>query len=73
MVSFTVHSVICHLGPALNSGHYITALSVPGSLLGRTAGWKWLLCDDGCEPRLANARDLDIIASNAYIVGLVKS
>ena len=47
MVSYTVRAVICHLGSTLSSGHYITALSVPGSLLGRTAGWKWLICDDG--------------------------
>ena len=73
MISCTVHSVVCHLGTTLSSGHYITALSVPGSLLGRTAGWKWLICDDGHEPRLASARDLDVIACNAYIIGLVKS
>ena len=33
MVSYTVYAVICHLGVTWHSGHYITALSVPGSLL----------------------------------------
>ena len=57
----------------LRSGHYITALNIPGSLLGRSSDWKWMTCDDGRDPRLASARDLEIIAANAYIIGLVKS
>ena len=73
MVGHKVLFVICHLGTSLNSGHYITALSVPGNLLGRSAEWKWMLCDDGREPKLASARDLETIAQNAYIVGLARS
>ena len=60
MVSYIVLFAICHLGSTLRSGHYIAALSVPGRLLGRSSE-KWMICDDGREPRLASARDLETV------------
>ena len=38
MVSYTVLFAICHLG----------------STLGRSSEWKWMICDDGRDPRLAS-------------------
>ena len=73
MVGRKVLFAICHLGNSLRSGHYITALSVPGNLLGRSAEWKWMICDDSREPQPASARDLETIAHNACVIGLVRS
>ena len=38
--SYMVPYVICNLSQSFNMGHYVTALSAPGRLIGASASWK---------------------------------
>ena len=72
---FRVVFVVYHLGPWVDQGHYQTALSVPNVQcrpeVGSDFTWGFHICNDGSKPRMAQPRDIQLINTNAYIVGLV--
>ena len=72
MLQYQVVLVVCHIGHALTSGHYITAVSVRGSLMQASAQWKFLLSDDGKPPKRFSSSDFNI-DPNGYLIGLAKS
>ena len=74
---FRVAFVLFHIGDRVTSGHYQTALcscTGPEGAQQQTSDqgpWEYRICNDRCRPRVATARDLDCIHSNAYLVGLI--
>ena len=73
MVSCRVAFIVYHLGDTQYTGHYQVALVVPGRCLGFSDGWKFLICNDSCKPRLATASDIRLIECNSYLIGLYRS
>ena len=73
MISCRIAFVVYHLGDTPYTGHYQVALVVPGRCLGFSDGWKFVICNDSCKPRLATASDVRLIKCNSYLVGLYRS
>ena len=72
MISCRVAFIVYHLGATQYTGHYQVALVVPGRCLGFSDGWKFMICNDSCKPRLATASDMRLIECNSYLVGLYR-
>ena len=72
MINCRVAFVVYHLGATPHTGHYQTALSVPGRCLGFSDGWKFMICNDSTKPRLASASDIHAIEHNGYPIGLYR-
>ena len=70
--AFQVAFQIFHVGPHVHTGHYQCALSVPQTH-GSQTRWHMQICDDNHTPRRAKPSDLQTIAHNVYLVGLVRS
>ena len=66
--TFTVVALVYHLGETVTSGHYLALLGLP-----RATGWDYLVCDDNKAPRKARAVDLDLVDSNCYLLGLMRT
>ena len=66
--TFTVVALVYHLGETVTSGHYLALLGLP-----RATGWDYLVCDDNKTPRKARAVDLDLVDSNCYLLGLMRT
>lgn len=71
-VDYRVGFVIFHIGACVRSGHYQAALSVPDPHK-EAPTWYHYVCDDRRSPRLANRRELNLMARNSYLVGLLRS
>ena len=70
--AFQVVFQIFHVGPHVHTGHYQCALSVPQTH-GSQTRWHVQICDDNKAPRRAKPSDLQTIAHNVYLVGIVRS
>ncbi|CAE7793397.1 unnamed protein product [Symbiodinium sp. CCMP2592] len=70
--TFVIAFVVYHHGNTVHSGHYQTALCVP-HLEGSGTQWKFIICNDNVHPREVNAGDIQDIARNAYLVGLLRT
>ena len=68
-VEYHARALIFHLGANLLTGHYRAALSFGA----RTGLPHWYLTDDGIHPAMATSEDLQMLAKNVYIVGLVRA
>ena len=69
--AFQVVFQIFHLGDRVDSGHYQCAISVPDSNM--QSRQHFLICNDHKTPRKAHPRDLQIVAANSYLIGLIRS
>ena len=61
-------ALVYHLGDTTQSGHYLALLGYPG-----VDRWSYYVCDDNKVPRVARARDLQQVDSDAYLIGVVRS
>ena len=68
-VEYQARALIFHLGANLLTGHYRAALSFGA----RTGLLHWYLTDDGIHPAMATSDDLQMLAKNVCIVGLVRA
>ena len=66
--TFIVVAIVYHLGETVTSGHYLALLGLPTA-----AGWDYFVCDDNKAPRKARAADLDLVDSNCYLLGLMRT
>ena len=68
---FRVAFQIFHLGDRVDSGHYQCAISVPNSTM--QSEQYYYICNDNKTPRKASPKDLQTVAANSYLIGLIRS
>ena len=69
--AFRVAFQIFHLGDRVDSGHYQCAISVPNSTM--QSEHYYYICNDNKTPRKASPKDLQTVAANSYLIGLIRS
>ena len=71
-IAYRVVFIVFHLGLTAHSGHYQTAICVPTAGERGECTWGFQICNDNRLPRLASPRDLKTVATNSYLIGLLR-
>lgn len=69
--AFRVVFQLFHIGERVDSGHYQCAISVPDSNM--QSRQRFYICNDNTTPKRATPRDLTQVATNSYLIGLIRS